>query len=587
MTSRTRRKLAAIVAADVVGWSRLMGADEVGTLTILKKHRREVIDPRITEFGGRIANTAGDSLLVEFPSAVDAVQCSVEIQQEMAGRNAGLPQDQQMMFRIGINLGDVIADGEDVFGDGVNVAARLEASAEPGGVVVSDTIHEQTLGKLAFPFEDGGLQQFKNIDRPIRTWRWTGATDTSSVRAKASPQEPKAADERPAIAVVPFNNMSASSDEDYFSDGLTEDIITALTYWRSFNVIARNSSFAYKGKSFDVRNVGRELGARYVLEGSVRKQESRVRATAQLIDCENGHHVWAEKFDRDLEDIFQMQDEIVQAIASVVAPQLDRAELERSALRKPEDLDAWTLCLRAKPLVRRRTAESSAQARALFSRAIELQPDFSEAHAGLAMSHNVDAINGDCADIDQTLKQAMNAARMAVAHDDASAWAHHELSTAYQLLGLVEDAIAEAGIAVRLNPNDAYTLHALGNKSDLAGDVSGISHMERAQALCPEDASSPTQLAFLARAYLVAGDYAASVRVAREAIRKDAGKPASHYILALGLGMQGDTDGARGAIAECDGISPGFVEGRRDWQPYSDSACNARLAEIRTATIGI
>lgn len=570
-TAETKRRLAAIVAADVVGWSRHMGVDDAGTLAKLKSIRRQIVDPAVEEYGGRIFNTAGDSILIEFPSAVDAVRCSIKVQHEMHDRKS----DEGLNFRVGINLGDVIIDGTDIFGDGVNLAARLESSAQTGGIAISDSIHEQIFDKLSEKFFDAGQHSFKNIDRQVRVWKWTADEDLAD-------SEPTSAAvivdrKRPAIAVLPFHNMSSDAEDEYFSDGLTEDIITALTYWRSFPVIARNSSFAFKGTNVDVRTIGRELGARYVLEGSVRRQGMRVRATAQLIDCDNAHNVWAEKLDRDLQDLFQMQDDIVQAIASVVAPELDRAELRRSSKRQPDDLDAWDLCIRAKPMVRKRTQEEIATARSLFISAINLQSDYSDAHAGLAMCWNVDVMKGYVDDVQSALEAAVTSARRAVEIDPASAWAHHELSTAYQLLGRAEEALEEARTAVALNPNDAYALHALGNKSDLFGDPVGISLMEKAQALCPVDACSPTQLTFLARAFLNNSEYEKAIKTARDAIRKDPELAAAHFIAALAFSMRGEHENGRAELGKCDSISPDFVKSRREWKPYRDTASNERL----------
>ena len=576
---KTKRRLAAIIAADVVGWSKKMGVDDTGTLARLKNVRRQIVDPVVGEYGGRIFNTAGDSILMEFPSAVDAVRFSINLQKEMNGDIS----DQGLTFRVGINLGDVIIDGTDIFGDGVNIAARLEACAEPGGIAISDSIHEQIIGKLPDAFRDAGEHSFKNIDRQVRVWKW--AADPSQVegaRLSAKLAENK---QKPAIAVLPFENMSADVHEDYFSNGLTEDIITALTYWRSFPVIARNSSFAFNGKNVDVREIGRQLRARYILEGSVRKQGTRVRATAQLIDCESAHHVWAEKFDRNLEDIFQMQDEIVQAIASVVAPELNRAELIRSEKKQPDDLDAWDLCIRAKPLVRNRTPEGIKKAAELFQRAVVLQPDYADAHTGLAMCCNFDAMKGYAGDFLSTLEAAATSARRAIEIDPASSWAHHELSTAYQLLGRAEEALEEARMSVDLNPNDAYALHALGNKSDLFGDPNGISFMEKAQALCPVDACSPTQLTFLARAYLNASDYDKAIKIARDALRKDQGLAAAQFIVALAYAMRGDLETARSEIAKCDSIDPGFVDSRRNWKPYRSLESNNRIGEAIATSI--
>ncbi len=570
------RRLAAILDADVVGYARLMGADEEGTLTALKAHRSEFIDPKIAAHKGRVVKLMGDGALVEFASVVDAVECAVAIQRGMAERNANLPDDQRIEFRIGINLGDVIIDGDDIYGDGVNVAARLQELAKPDGVCISGTVFEHVSGKVDIAFDDMGESEVKNIARPIHVYRWTDAAAAPlSDTAKTDGALPFP--DKPAIAVLPFTNIGADSEQEYFSDGLTEDIITALTHWRSFPVIARNSCFAYKNRAVDIKQAGRELGARYLLEGSVRKRGTRVRITTQLVDSAKGHHVWAEKYDRELDDIFEVQDDIVQRIVALVAPELASAELKRSTNKRADDLDAWDLCLRGVASVRKRTQDGNAKARALFSRAIAIQPDYSDAHAGLAMSYNVDVFFVAAEDRTAIATQAMEAARKAIECDDASSWAHHELSTAYQWLNRIEDALAEARIAVDLNPNDAYALHALGNKSDLAGDPDGIAFMEKAQKLNPADAQLPTHLTLLARAYANIGNHRDAVERARQAIRRRPDYAPAHYMLAIVLGQLGELDEARSALAKCDELSPGFAQSRRNWRPYADQACNDRL----------
>jgi adenylate cyclase len=425
-------------------------------------------------------------------------------------------------------------------------------------------------------FEDLGKQQVKNIDRPVRVWRWL--PDKSATIADTAPPEGwLQLSDTPSIAVLPFTNMSGDPEQDYFSDGLTEDIITALTHWRSFAVVARNSSFAYKNKPVDIKQVGRELGARYLLEGSVRRGGGRVRVSAQLIDGVSGHHIWAERYDRELADVFEMQDEIVQRITATVAPELAKAEVKRSTTKRPEDLDAWDYCLRGMSLLHERTPEADAKARGLFKKAIAIQHDYSDAYAGIAMSLDTDILLQNVEDRMETATQMMEAARMAVRYDDASSLARHQLSTAYQWLNRQDDALAEVKIAVDLNPNDAVGLHALGNKSDLAGDPDGISFMESAQKLNPEDAQVHTHLTFLARAYLSAGAYDDAVDRARQAIRRRPDYAPAYYILAIALGQVGRTDEARRALSKCDEIHLGFVQSRKSWQPYVDPASNERL----------
>ena len=578
------RRLAAILAADAVGYSRLIRADEEGTLAAFRKLRADLIDPKIAEHHGRIFKLMGDGLLAEFASVVDAVRAAVETQRSVTEYNLDLPDDKRIVFRVGINLGDVIVDGDDIQGDGVNVAARLESLADPGGVCISGAVYDQVRDRLEFPFEDMGERQVKNIDRPLRVWRLASAHAENP--ANAGTEAARALPDKPAIAVLPFTNMSADPEQEYFSDGLTEDIITALTHWRFLSVIARNSCFAYKKKAVDIKQAGRELGARYLLEGSVRKIGARVRITAQLIDGASGRHLWAERYDREIDDIFEVQDDIVQRIAAVVAPELARAELRRSTDKQVRDLNAWDLCLRGMAAVRKRTRDGNAEGREFLSRAIAIRPDYADAYAGVAMSYNQDILIGVADDRTATATHAMEAARKAIECDNSSSWAHHELSTAYQWLNRVGDALAEARIAVDLNPNDAYGLHALGNKSDLAGDPDGIALMEKAQKLNPEDAQLHVHLTFLARAYVNSGNYGIAVERARQAIRRRSGYAPAHYILAMALGHLGDVDEARAELAKCDEISPGFVQSRRNWHPYTNPESNERLREALHRILG-
>ena len=578
------RRLAAILAADAVGYSRLMSADETATLEMLKAHRNELIEPAIAAHQGRVVKLTGDGLLAEFPSVVEAVECGVEIQAGMFERNLDTPEDRRIDFRVGINLGDVIVEDDDLYGDGVNVAARLEGIADPGGIMVSGTVREHVGNKLDVRFEDLGERHVKNIDTPIHIFqvRWrTGET------VSEEPASSVKIDDRPAVAVLPFTNMSGDPEQEYFSDGLTEDIITALAHWRSFPIIARNSTFTYKNKSVDIKQAGRELHAGYLVEGSVRKSGHRVRITAQLIDGANGHHIWAERYDRELDDIFEVQDEIAQRVAAIVAPELVKAEVKRSTAKRPEDLDAWDCCLRGMAMLQQRSGEEILKARELFEKAISIQPDYSDAHTGLSTTYHFDILLHHAKDRLATANLALEAARNAVKFDESSATAHHALSTAYQWLDRQDDAVREAEIAVALNPNDASGLHALGNKSDLAGDPEGILRMEKAQKLNPQDAQLYTHLAFLARAYLNAGAYDESLDRARKAIERNPDHPNAFYIMALALGHLGREDEGRAALATCDELHPGFVESRKDWRPYVDPASNAALKDgLRRLGIG-
>ena len=342
------------MAGDVAGYSRLMGIDDEGTVRHLKAHRKELVDPKIAEHRGRIVKTTGDGILVEFVSVVDAVRCAVEIARGMSERNADVPPDRRIEFRTGINVGDIISDGNDIFGDGVNVAARLEALAEPGGIMVSRVVYEQVRDKLNFGFEDMGEQTVKNIARPISMHR-ISLSEIGSVVTIPSTAAKADVSDRPSIAVLPFANISGDPEQEYFADGISEDIITALSKLRWFFVIARNSSFAYKGKAVDVKRAARELGVRYVLEGSVRKGGNRVRITAQLIDASTGNHIWADRYDGEITDVFELQDRITRNVVAAIEPKLLEAEALRSHARSPEDLGAWDLVMRANSVIWRMT----------------------------------------------------------------------------------------------------------------------------------------------------------------------------------------------------------------------------------------
>ena len=382
-SERVERRLTAVLAADVAGYSRLMGRDEEGTLASSSPSGKTLVDPAIAAHRGRIVKTTGDGMLAEFASAVDAARCAIEVQRGMAERNAGVPQELRIEFRIGIHVGDIIIDENDIFGDGVNIAARLEGIAESGGVCISDDAHRQIRGKVDIVFDDMGPQTFKNIAEPMRAWRMQTAQglsfDVSEGNVSAGSAQPLALPDKPSIAVLPFQNMSGDPEQEYFADGMVEDIITALSRFKSLFVIARNSSFTYKGKAVDIKQVGRELGVRYVLEGSVRKAGSRVRITGQLIEAATGGHLWADKFDGALEDVFGLQDQITASVVGLIAPTLEQAEIER-ARRKPTDrLDSYDFYLRGMALANKRG--SLTEAREFFRKAFERDPEYGAAYA--------------------------------------------------------------------------------------------------------------------------------------------------------------------------------------------------------------
>ena len=373
------RRLAAVLAADVAGYSRLMGADEEGTLARLKALRKALVDPTIAAHRGRIVKTTGDGMLVEFASAVDAVRGAVEVQRGMAEQNASVQQDQRIEFRIGIHVGDIIFDDNDIFGDGVNVAARVENECEPGAVCVSGNAFEQVRGKTNFTFDDLGEKKLKNIERPVQLYAVRGPTSAATTSSAISimpsdNSKPLPLPNKPSIAVLPFQNMSGDPEQEYFADGMVEDIITALSRFRWLFVIARNSSFTFKGKAVDIKEVGRKLGVRYVLEGSVRKASERVRITGQLIDAETGAHLWADRFERDLTDIFALQDEVTVAVVSAIQPKLLQTEIEMATRRRPENLTAYDFYLRARQKHYLRTREGWAETIRLAHRALDLDP---------------------------------------------------------------------------------------------------------------------------------------------------------------------------------------------------------------------
>jgi adenylate cyclase len=456
--ARAERRLAAVLAADVAGYSRLMGIDEEGTHARLRAHFRELVDPKITEHRGRIVKNTGDGMLAEFPSVVDAVRCGVEVQREMAERNAGAPPETRIEFRIGINLGDVIAEGGDILGDGVNIAARLEALAEPGGICVSRVVRDQVRDKVDFGFEDLGEQSVKNIARPVRVYRVRGSEPAGGT-IHALPALPLP--DKPSVAVLPFTNMSVEPEQEFFGDGIAEDVITALSRYPSLFVIARNSSFTYKGRAVDVKQIGRELGVRYVLEGSLRKSGNRMRVTAQLVEAETGTHVWAERYDRDLTEIFAVQDEIAEAVTIAIAPAIAEAEQQRAMRKPPGNLDAWAAYQRGLWHVSKATPDDNALAQKFFQQAIDLDPNFSGVYGGLALAQN-QASEFGTRGLPETLNSVEALARRAVALDSADAEARSLLSSALRMRGDHEGALAEAERALATTPNLAFAHHMLG-----------------------------------------------------------------------------------------------------------------------------
>jgi TolB-like protein/class 3 adenylate cyclase/Flp pilus assembly protein TadD len=479
----TIRRLAAILAADVAGYSRLIGVDEEGTLGRLRSIRAEVIDPVIAASRGRLVKTTGDGFLAEFASVVDALRCAVDAQQEIAGRNVGIAEAERIELRIGIHQGDIVVEDGDIFGDGVNVAARLEALAEPGGICLSARVQEDTAGRLDLAFTDMGEQSLKNIARPIRVYR-IGPHKVVLPLAQA----PLPLPDKPSIAVLPFQNMSGDPEQEVFADGMVEDITTALSKLRWFFVIARNSSFAYKGRAIDVKQVGHELGVRYVLEGSVRKLGNRLRINAQLVEAETGNHVWAERYDRDLSDIFAVQDEITERVVAAIEPELYAAENVRSQRKPPESLDAWECVIRALNALGQMTRESLAEAERLCRQAITITPDYGQAHSLLAWALLRRTLWGG--DLRAVVTAANTEVQAALALDERDAWAHCVQGNILNRVRRFEDSERECRRALELNPNFALAHTYFGIAvCSLGRYQEAIDSAERALRLSPNDRS--------------------------------------------------------------------------------------------------
>lgn len=488
------RRLAAILAADAVGYSRLMEADEGATLATLNAFR-QFIDERITEHRGRVFGGAGDSVIAEFVSPVDAVRCAVEFQEQLEERNAELPDDRCMRFRVGINLGDVMAEDGNLHGNGVNIAARLEELAEPGGIWLSSTIFDHLAGKLDVAFDDLGEQKLKNLSKPVHVWSWTSEGRPKSQRAKP------ARSDKPTIAVLPFDNMSGDPEQEYFSDGITEDIITALSKHRWLAVIARNTSFGYKGQPVDIRRLAGELGANYVVEGSVRRAGNRIRVTAQLIDTNSGNHLWAERFDRQLEDIFDVQDEITATITAQVEPEVGAAERERVARAPRRDLRAWDYYHLGVAHFYKFTGEDNLEAQRLLQLSRELDPNFGEAHAWWAYATILGMVYWDTEPEPEILDEALAATSRALKMDGQNAVFHALQARVLLARREYTSALSECDMATTLNPAFAAAHCAMGDSLAYEGRYDeAIDKFEIAIALSPND---PQRWAFLTYGALV------------------------------------------------------------------------------------
>jgi len=569
-----KRKLSAILSADVKGYGLLMSQDEIGTIRTLMGYK-EAMSNLVREYLGRVVDAPGDNLLAEFSSVVDAVNCAVEIQRELAERNAELPENSRMEFRIGVNLGDVVLEGKRIYGDGVNIAARVQGLAEGGGICISGTVYDAVETKLGLEYEYLGEQSVKNIKKPIRVYRVQ--VERREADAEVSRELPLP--ERPSIAVLPFVNMSDDPKQEYFSDGITEEIITALSKIERLFVIARNSSFTYKGKPVKVQQVGRELGVKYVLEGSVRKTEDKVRITAQLVDAQTGNHLWAERYDRILKDIFALQDEITLKIITELQVKLTEGERLRLYSKGTENLKAYLKFLEATEHYRRMNDEGNAKARNLYEEVIALDPEYPEAYASLGWTHYLDRWFGSSRSPRDSMRQAFELARKSVALDDSCQPAYSLLSNLYLFQRQHEKAIAEAEKAIALNPNSADAYAYFGYVLIYSGKPGeAVLSLEKAIRLNPIAPSEYWHI--IGFAYREMGRYEESITACKKAIHRQPDNLFAYLVVAATYSLSGREDEARAAAAEILRISPKFsLDQFAEARPHIDPANTARYID--------
>jgi adenylate cyclase len=556
LAQRAERRLTTILAADVAEYSRLMREDEDATMRALTACR-SIVDALIAEHRGRIANTAGDSILAEFPSVGDGLACALVVQEALAKESENVPAERRMLFRIGIHLGDVMARDGDLFGDAVNIAARLEGLAEPGGICVSAAVREHAGARIGASFADAGKQRVKNIAEPVHVFRVAPPSVTASVAMPVALPLP----DKPSIAVLPFANMSSDPEQEFLADGIAEDVTTALSRYPSLFVIARNSSFTYKGRAVDVKTVGRELGVRYVLEGSLRKSGNRIRVTAQLIEAETGNHVWAQRYDRDLADIFAVQDEITEAVTIAVAPAIAEAEQQRAMRKPPGNLDAWAAYQRGLWHGEKYTADDNRLAQAFFQQAIDLDPNFAGGYVGLASACMAAGNQLFTRDFVTARNSAEVAVRRAIALDPMNAEAHATLAGSLTLRGDLDGAGGAAERAVALCPNLPTAQMQKGIHLIHSGQPQqGLAAVETAIRLDPRGYTRAIQLLLIVIGRYYCQEYEAAVEAARQAIRAYPNYPRPYWWLAMALGQLGRSDEARGALEQAMALTPTTVD---------------------------
>jgi adenylate cyclase len=558
------RRLAAILAADVAGYTALMGTDEAGTLQRLTDLRREFLEPLIADHHGRVVKVMGDGLLLEFASVVDAVACALAWQDGMAGLQEEAEEEKQLRFRIGINVGDVIVEDGDIHGDGVNIAARLEGMAEPGGICLSGDAYRQARAKVEAEFEDLGDQNLKNVSEPVRVYRVAGECFSNSTYATG--QEPLALPDRPSIAVLPFTNMSGNKGEDYFSDGITEDIITELSRFSSLFVIARNSSFAYKGRSVDVRQVAQQLGVRYILEGSIRRANNRIRITAQLIDSETGNHIWAERYDRDFGDIFALQDEITREVVGSIAPQIELAELERGRRLRETNVSAYERALKAQALTydagRLADANRLVEAMSVARDALTLDERSTHALWTFGMGCVFQHVYGWSDDPAGTLNRAVETADRMISIDPSNAKSYVLRAWAHQYRREYELALADYRRALDLNPNLALNLITMAWSEAVAGLATDArEHAQTALRLSPRDTDIWLGWAYAALevAGFIEDNFAEAVKWGRLAIQMHGQMPFRRVVMVAACGHLDDAETARSHVEALRAFAPKFL----------------------------
>jgi adenylate cyclase len=573
---RIERRLSAIMAADVAGYSRLMHNDEEATHAALTALLADAVEPVIAEHGGHIVKNTGDGFLAEFPSAVEAVRTAMQFQNRIHELTMDDAEDRRIAFRVGINIGDVIVEAHDIFGDGVNIAARLEGVAEPGGICISQTVLNHARDKVSFEVEDAGEQTLKNIARPVHVYRII--IEPSRRPATPKPEIPALAlPDKPSVAVLPFTNMSGDPEQEFVSDGIAEDVITALSHYPSLFVIARNSSFTYKGRAVDVKQVGRELGVRYVLEGSVRKAGNRIRVTAQLIEAGTSNHVWAERYDRDLADIFAVQDELTEALTTALAPAIADAELRRAMRKPPGSLDAWAAYQRGLWHLSKATADDDATAEKFFKQAIDLDPTFSGGYGALALYQLQAAALYQKLDLSSAQRSAEALARRAVALDGADAEARSCLGWALQARGEADGALAEIERALSMSPNLAIAHGHRGATLIFAGrPKEGLTALETCIRLDPRDPYLAVRLLHIACGLYLCSEYEASIEASKRLIRSYPDFPMIYRWSAAALGQLGRPAEAKEALEKAVSRTPAafdmYVRNRAPWFRPEDHA---------------